>query len=324
MNYFIYATVFNNVSTLDESVKSVWRSDSIIVITDNYSTDGTWERLQGLKKDYNLILYRLKSTRGKGRDYSLKHCPENSITTYFDSDMRYNESFHKILEWAPRDKRTLVNLVNGFVVKRETILEKGSWRNLNRAEDWEIVSRVGFDYFIPALTHAELRNELDRERRYAKGLKYYARRFKNKLDVIRGLGYNWSDMNIVYSKHSTPYKIFINAPSYILAKLMGIYRNYREYNNGVGTILSALDKMIDLKEIGVNDKYFLFGGYWGFFSAYNLDKIIDEKLPSKVGRVRKFICNDNGLRYVKTLEEFDIIKLASSLKDKLECNEFNP
>jgi hypothetical protein len=40
--------------------------------------------------------------------------------------------------------------------------------------------------------------------------------------------------------------------------------------------------------------------------------------------VRKFICNDNGLRYVKTLEEFDIIKLASSLKDKLECNEFNP
>ena len=65
MNYCIYATVFNNVSTLEESVKSVWRSDSTIVITDNYSTDGTWERLQGLKKDYNLILYRLKSTRGK-------------------------------------------------------------------------------------------------------------------------------------------------------------------------------------------------------------------------------------------------------------------
>ncbi|SAI84941.1 glycosyltransferase family 2 [Saccharolobus solfataricus] len=149
------------------------------------------------------------------------------------------------------------------------------------------------------------------------------RRFKNKLDVIRGLGYNWSDMKIAYSQHSIPYKIFVNAPSFVLAKLMGIYRNYKEYNNGVGTILSALDRMIDLKEIGINDKYFLFGGYWGFFSAYNLDKIIDEKLPSKVGRVRKLICNDDGLRYIKTLDGFDIIKLASFLKDKLECKEFN-
>ncbi|SAI84939.1 glycosyltransferase family 2 [Saccharolobus solfataricus] len=176
MNYCIYATVFNNAPTLEESVKSVWRSDVTIVITDNYSTDSTWERLLELRKDYNLVLYRLKSTRGKGRGYSLKHCPENSITTYFDLDMRYNESFHKILEWAPRDKKILVNLVNGFVVKRETILEKGSWRDLNRAEDWEIVSRVGFDYFVPALIHAELRNELAREKRYAKGLKYYGRR----------------------------------------------------------------------------------------------------------------------------------------------------
>ncbi|MCH4816420.1 MAG: glycosyltransferase family 2 protein [Saccharolobus sp.] len=324
MKYCIYATVFNNALTLEESIKSVWRSDATIVITDNFSTDGTWERLQELRKDYNLMLYRLRSTRGKGRDYSLKYCPENSMTTYFDLDMKYNESFHKILEWAPENSRTLVNLINGFVVKKEIMLEKGSWRDLNRAEDWEVVSRVGFDYFIPALMHEELHNELARERRYAKGLNYYTRRLRNKLDVIRGLGYNWNDINIVYSQHPIAYKILVNSPSYILAKLMGIYRNYKDYNNGVGVILSALDKLINLKEIGVDEKYFLFGGWWGFFSVYNLDKIIDAKLPIKVGEVKKLLCNDDGLRYIKTLEGFNLIQLASSLKDKLECHEFTP
>jgi hypothetical protein len=36
-----------------------------------------------------------------------------------------------------------------LIAKRELILSKGGWRDLNYAEDWELVSRVGFDVYLP-------------------------------------------------------------------------------------------------------------------------------------------------------------------------------
>jgi len=41
----LYATVFNNTDTLEETIKSIWRPNYAIVITDNYSLDGTLEKL---------------------------------------------------------------------------------------------------------------------------------------------------------------------------------------------------------------------------------------------------------------------------------------
>jgi len=68
MEYCIYGTVFNNVSTLEESIKSFWRPDAVIVITDNFSTDRTWEKLQELRKECNILLYQYKLNRGQGRE----------------------------------------------------------------------------------------------------------------------------------------------------------------------------------------------------------------------------------------------------------------
>ena len=160
----LYANVFNNVNTLEEAIKSVWRPNYTIVITDNYSFDGTWEKLQELRKDYNLLLYRLKSSRGKGRDYSLRHCPDNSKTAYFDLDMRYNENFHKIIEWTSSDKRVLAR--NTFIARKDIILNKGGWRDLNYGEDFEFSVKVGFDYFIPVITGTNLHASQKREERY--------------------------------------------------------------------------------------------------------------------------------------------------------------
>ncbi|MBB5255258.1 glycosyltransferase [Sulfurisphaera ohwakuensis] len=100
----VYSTAFNNVSSVDTSVMSFWRSNYHIIIADNYSTDGSWEKLQELRKEYNLTLLRLKSSRAKGRAYILEHCPENLITAYFDLDTDYNENFNKVLDYASLDK----------------------------------------------------------------------------------------------------------------------------------------------------------------------------------------------------------------------------
>ena len=186
----LYATVFNNANTLEEAIKSVWRPNYTIVITDNYSFDGTWEKLQELRKEYNLLLYRLKSSRGKGRDYSLRRCPDNSKTAHFDLDTRYNENFHKIIEWSPNDKIILAHHL--FVARKDVILSKGGWRDLNFGEDYEMNARVGFDYFITVITATNLyKMSRKREKRYVKNkIQYYYRSFRNEVDRIRGIGYN--------------------------------------------------------------------------------------------------------------------------------------
>ncbi|MEW9492195.1 MAG: hypothetical protein TQ35_0008370 [Candidatus Aramenus sulfurataquae] len=82
--------MYNNAFSVEESVRLFFDPSYFIVITDSYSTDGTWEKLQEIRKEYNLTLLRLKSTRGKGRGYTLKYCPENSLTAYVDLDIIYN------------------------------------------------------------------------------------------------------------------------------------------------------------------------------------------------------------------------------------------
>ncbi|MBW9141966.1 MAG: glycosyltransferase, partial [Candidatus Aramenus sp.] len=77
MKHCLYGTVYNNVDAVRESVKSFFSPiyDAIIIV-DSFSTDGTYEALEEMRKEYNLTVLRLKSTRGKGRDYALKHCPD--------------------------------------------------------------------------------------------------------------------------------------------------------------------------------------------------------------------------------------------------------
>ena len=57
----LYGTVLNSVDTIEASIRSVFRPDADIVITDGGSTDGTYEKLLEISKDYNLKVYRVPS-----------------------------------------------------------------------------------------------------------------------------------------------------------------------------------------------------------------------------------------------------------------------
>ena len=81
----LYGTVLYSADTVERSIRSVFRPDADIVITDGGSRDGTYERLLEISKDYNLRVYRAPgSSRGLGRQIALVRCPENSCTAYFD------------------------------------------------------------------------------------------------------------------------------------------------------------------------------------------------------------------------------------------------
>ena len=162
-NICVYGTVYNSISTIEGSIRSVFDPSYTIVIVDSYSTDGTWEKLQELKKEFNLLILRFKSTRGKGRDYALKHCPENSITVFFDLDEFHNENFHKII----RSEITEIN-VGTLIVKKEDAVRRGGWRDLNAGEDYEFKIRVGFKYTLPIIISKNQKVEGIREIRYSK------------------------------------------------------------------------------------------------------------------------------------------------------------
>jgi len=63
----IYATVYNNAYIVEQSITSLikalpnFEENYELVIVDNFSTDGTWEKLQKLKRPHpNIRLYRYR------------------------------------------------------------------------------------------------------------------------------------------------------------------------------------------------------------------------------------------------------------------------
>lgn len=245
MRVCIYGTVFNNVEWVEESVKSAWRPDAEIVIVDSYSTDGTWEKLVKLRKDFNLRVYRYKCSRGLGRDIALRKCLEGSTVAQFDLDTVYNEAFHKVIDYGT--STGLRVLAGTLVAKREDVIAKGGWRDLNYGEDVEMVSRVGFDVVAPAVIgiNAPLSASILRERRYG-GLRRVA---ASSIDFIRGHAFSIRRVIMSRSKRCALF--------YLPALLMGLYKN-REPDNITWLELASLSRCVRLRELGIPDRYFNF------------------------------------------------------------------
>jgi len=195
----IYGTVFNNGYVIEESIRSLARvlpnfSERYeLVIVDNYSTDGTWEKLLRLKREFkNLKLFRSKCSRGRGRDLALKQTIGDYVM-YVDLDTIFEPGFGTIVErlYTLCRPREMWNF--GFST-RETMIEHiGGWKDLNSGEDWEMTARAianGIEVKT-ILTYHFMRNVRTSkagsgEMRYSKGrIRYLLRRLRNLNDMVR-------------------------------------------------------------------------------------------------------------------------------------------
>lgn len=269
----IYGTVFNNIETVEASIKSVWRPDAELVVVDSYSTDGTWEKLLELKKDLNLRVYRYRSTRGLGRQIALRKCPESSLTVWFDLDTIYNEAFHGVMDYAIQSRLTVH--AGPLFAKRELILSKGGWRDLNYGEDVELVSRVGFDVHVPVILGKNA------ERGYAmhtREWKYggFRRVVKSSVDLLRGHAISFERILINKSKRAIAF--------YPLARLMGFYRNRRP-DNPSWIDLAILVKAIPPRDAGIPEDFFsLIATSYTVKRVLGGEKTIDELVSTLVHR----------------------------------------
>ncbi|MGC9124441.1 MAG: glycosyltransferase, partial [Thermoplasmata archaeon] len=248
-------TVFNSIDTIETSLKSVFRSDAEIVVVDGGSKDGTYEKLIELSKEFNLKVYRLPgSSRGLGRDYALRKCPENSYASFFDLDDEYNEYYHKSIEWG-----SSLGIQNPLphLVLREYAIKKGGWRDLNYGEDYELLARLGFKFNLPIpLKNVIVKTKSKREKRYTSSfLKYTLRIIKSGIDDYRGIGYKIDER--IKSEFSKSNFLFNYSLSFILLEAMigniiGTYRVSKYLNNVELADLLRAYKSIGLETIGIS------------------------------------------------------------------------
>lgn len=182
-------------------------------------------------------------------------------------------------------------------------------------EDKEFTTRIGFDYYVPVIVTKNLyKTSVDREFRYAKGVKYYIRKLRNSIDSMRGHGYNFHDIINVYKNYGK--FVMIEASIvYFVAKLKGVYRYDKSTNNEGLIIHNSLEKLIDPKDLGICDKYIIYGlpRYYSYMKTN-----VSEKLHNKLGNVLLYKCNDGYYRYVKN-EEGLKLALDQSIFPEVEC-----
>jgi glycosyltransferase involved in cell wall biosynthesis len=262
MKKAIYGTVFNNVATVESAVRSVFRSNYDIIIVDSCSTDGTFERLRQLRQDYNLTVYRLKCTRGGGRDYALRHSPDGSMTAYVDLDAEYNEIFHVLLE-QENDRVVTCAGQWTYYLRKDEALRSGGWIDLNTSEDIEFFLRNGIGAAVPAVVG---RNQAShtRERRYAKGrTRAYVRMLAKTVDRIRGDGMFVSEVtprrigleSRRLKESSASARLFCKA-LYLTARVRGMKKRYdRALPNRETLLKEVIGRLVDPADFGIGDEY---------------------------------------------------------------------
>lgn len=296
----IYGTVYNNAPYVEHSIKSVWRPDAEIIVVDSLSTDGTWEKLIELRKDFNLRLYRYKCSRGLGRHIALLKCSENSITSYFDLDTIYNMNFHKAIDVSETYESIKYN--GGLVIKREEALKRGGWKDLNSAEDTEFAIRMNPKIFVPVEAGENACLNLHgvfREKRYGKGLTYIKRFIKAHTDYVMGTGLDFYDILQYRSK-----RLMILSPL-LIPWIMRSYRLLKGWDNLTIENVLALHKMKDPRELEMDDSYFLFGVKYKLLKMImhgpqEVDRIVKEKCRGRLYKI-KTSSRYFALMYMKNL-----------------------
>lgn len=240
MNYTVYGTVYNNVDTIETTIQSIFSPEYEIIITDAFSSDGTYEKLREIKKEYNITLFRFASKRGLGRNYSLIHCKPGSRTAYIDFDITYNANFHQLM-LNDAERLLVVGSQRTFFINRETLLRCGGWKNLNQFEDIEMTARIKPLTTVPAIIgKISFVRYKDRERRYKPAqIDFDKRKLINNIDTIRALGIKSSEVMQRYKK------------TYNMAKNYGIYKYDRHMNNLYFNHKLILETLVDPEKFGI-------------------------------------------------------------------------
>ncbi|NON61552.1 glycosyltransferase family 2 protein [Acidianus sp. RZ1] len=282
MKYCLYGTVYNNVEYVEDSVKSFFSPlyDKIVIV-DSFSTDGTYEKLKELEKDYNLTILRLKSSRGKGRDYALRHCPEGSFTAYVDLDVTYNKNLEKAIT-LEIDKASFGTRMQFTITSfRDTIIKYGGWKDLLIGEDVELLTRLGIKIYVPILLGINRPFNGIREDKY--GISFISKARRKFIALIDGYRAAWNFE--AKAEKSLP----IKALAFLIATAKGRIVNCKKICNSLCTDYLFLSNLNDPADLGFekNDVVFFLFSKEANKIRKNLGIDPYEVVPSKIHYLKR-------------------------------------
>jgi glycosyltransferase involved in cell wall biosynthesis len=147
--FSVCITNYNSISTIKQATESVlhhFRDRGFeIVISDNMSSDGSFEYLRELERE-GLVdkLFRCVCSRGKGRDLSFRNSTGDHIICNIDMDVVYDtvKIDEAISEYISIHDDVLFAAYGMIIISRKLANELGGWRDLDRHEDSDISARA--------------------------------------------------------------------------------------------------------------------------------------------------------------------------------------
>jgi glycosyltransferase involved in cell wall biosynthesis len=133
----VYATVYNNAYIVEKCVRSLFNAlpdiDELVVV-DNYSTDGTYEILLELGKEYPIRVYRYRCSRGLGRQLAFNKT-RGRYVMYIDMDAVFDKQWGYVVKHLLNETfdNTLWNYFG--LTTRRTVELIGGWRDQNYGKD---------------------------------------------------------------------------------------------------------------------------------------------------------------------------------------------
>jgi len=297
-----YGTVFNSAKYIRRSLTSIAETvlelkkygiNAEIVIVDNYSSDGTWEIMNELREQYSKMgvrmrFIRYRCSRGLGRNIALKFSRGSYLFFISDLDMEYNPyKLAEIIKTYITNPHLKDKCMYIFLTPRFHALSSGGINDLNRTEDIEFGARLlkrcimipVLDASMKPLSFSTFMKPIEfmprprffvttysSERRYAKGLiGYFRRELRNKVDMIRGMGYTWRKIILegLFLHGLQGLKRFVwilyHFAFFILAKFLHrkMYSYHKYINNGslcdVAMFLNYVALIVNLSKVRTID-----------------------------------------------------------------------
>ena len=245
---YIYGTVYMNGKTIQKSIESLLpltkKFNLYFSITDNFSTDNTYEWLMSnLNKYKNVTFYvkQVKCNRGKGREIALNHilnfAKPNDFTFYIDFDTIYTKKYiNYIINFVNRGGKNKIGIGHLSLIKYNYDV---NWKNLNYGEDIERVAHFKYKrykidiipfYNLFVINQDRGNSTKEREMIYAKGFKYYMRLFSNVIDTERGFAFKNFNEFYKSSKIKSKFRLLVFYFAYLVARTLGIY-SYSDKDN---------------------------------------------------------------------------------------------
>jgi len=156
VKYSICITNYNARHTLRQCLESVLSqidSDFEVVVSDNFSTDGSREILEEYARNGKIKLIIQHSNRGRGRQIAFENSKGDYIISGIDTDDVIKPVLKDVLRlFHEKHEGNMLSFGTIHIIPRHLVIAIGGWRDLHWGEDVDFAYRIesmGKSHYFP-------------------------------------------------------------------------------------------------------------------------------------------------------------------------------